>query len=172
MLIGIVKVNSNPSVEKAVQTLGHTYTIVHIQDPDLVKKIKSSSISKWIFTGTGLATSVLKPLAPQVPLEILSMKNKEFFCICYSMESVLYQLGYSLKERAPKKEMFSLGPLRLYRNHRFYFPCNVLQKGFSHVECYHGEGMTVLYKNTVMTQWHPERTADGRQCLKAWIEAS
>lgn len=172
MLIGIVKVNSNPYVEKAVKSLGHTFTILQINDPDLLQKIKESKIQKWIFTGTGLATSVLNPLAPQVPLDIFKMKDKEFFCICYSMESVLHQMGIPLQERNPKTERFFLGPLQLYRNHRFYFSCRALKEKFDRVDCYRGEGMTVFYKNTVMTQWHPERTADGRKCLKAWIEAS
>jgi imidazoleglycerol phosphate synthase glutamine amidotransferase subunit HisH len=38
------------------------------------------------------------------------------------------------------------------------------------VNSYRGEVMTVLYKNTLMTQWHPERSKDGIQCLKAWME--
>lgn len=170
MLIGIVKVNSNSYVEKAIKKLGHTPRLYQINNPDLVKIIQHSSIQKWIFTGTGIATSVLNPLAPQVPLEILQMKDKEFFLICYSMESLLHQLGYPLLERKPRKERFQMGPLTLYRNHRFYFECEKLKSTSKNVECYRGEVMTVFYKNTVMTQWHPERTADGIQCLQAWME--
>ena len=170
MLIGIVKVNSNTYVEKAIKKLGHTFDLLQINDPDLAKKIKHSSIQKWIFTGTGIATSVLNPLAPQVPLEIFNMKNKEFFLICYSMESVLHQLGNTLLERKPIKERFQIGPLTLYRNHRFYFECEKLKSTLKNVECYKGEVMTVFYKNTVMTQWHPERTKDGIECLEMWIE--
>ncbi len=171
MKIGIVKVNSNTYVEKAIKKLGHTFELLQINDPDLLKTIQNSNIQKWIFTGTGIATSVLNPLAPQVPLEILKLKDKEFFLICYSMESVLHQMGYKLVERKPKKERFQMGPLMLYRNHRFYFECEKLKSSFQAMECYKGEVMTVFYKNTVMTQWHPERTADGFDCLQAWIDS-
>ena len=170
MQIAIVKVNSNTYVEKAIKKLGHTFKLFQINDPNLVQTIEQSSIQKWIFTGTGIATSVLNPLAPQVPLEILQIKDKEFFLICYSMVSLLHQLGYPLLERKPRKERFQMGPLTLYRNHRFYFECEKLKSISKNVECYKGEGMTVFYKNTVMTQWHPERTPDGIQCLQAWIE--
>jgi imidazoleglycerol phosphate synthase glutamine amidotransferase subunit HisH len=32
--------------------------------------------------------------------------------------------------------------------------------------------MTAIYKNAVMTQWHPERSRDGIQLLKGWIKST
>jgi imidazoleglycerol phosphate synthase glutamine amidotransferase subunit HisH len=171
MRIGVVKINRNTYVEDAIKKLGHTPVVLQINDEDLVKKIKESSIQKWIFTGTGIAVSVLNPLAPQVPMEILKMKDKEFFLICYSMESVLYQMGYPIKQRSSKKkEFFQLDEIKAYRNHQFYTPVEALDTRVTLVNSYRGEVMTVFYKNTLMTQWHPERSKDGIQCLKAWME--
>ena len=171
MRIGIVKVNSNPYVEQAVRQLGYTPTFLQIHQEDLVDKIKESPIRKWIFTGTNLAVSVHNPIAPVVPLAIFDMKEKEFLLICYSMESVLFQMGMPVVERkTPKKEYFFMGPLRLYRHHRFYTPVEKVKKQITILNSFRGELMTAAYKNAVMTQWHPERTKDGIQCLKEWID--
>ena len=171
MRIGVVKVNINTYVEDAIQKLGHTPVVFQINDENLVTKIKESPIQKWIFTGTSLRVSVLNPLSPKVPLEIFNLKDKEFFLICYSMESVLYQMGYPVKQRSiKKKEFFQLDEVKVYRNHQFYIPVEALDNRVTLVNSYRGEVMTVLYKNALMTQWHPERSKDGLHCLKAWIE--
>jgi GMP synthase-like glutamine amidotransferase len=171
MRVGVVKVNRNTYVEDAVRTLGHTPVVLQINDEELVTKIKKSSIPHWIFTGTGIAVSVLNPLAPQVPLEIFKMKDKHFVLICYSMESVLFQMGYPIKQRyETKKERIQLDGLHVYRNHRFYTPVSSLDSTIQIVHSYRGELMTAIYKNAVMTQWHPERSRDGVQLLKGWIE--
>jgi GMP synthase-like glutamine amidotransferase len=170
MRIGVVKVSTKHYVEKAVEKLGHTPVVYQINDPDLFRKIKESPIQKWIFTGSSLRLTVLNPLAPQVPMDVFHLKDKQFFMICYSMESVLFQLGYPVvKRKTHKKERFQLGPLTAYRNHWYYIPCNAMDSKVKVTECYNGEVMTGYYKNAVLTQWHPERTQDGIECLKAWI---
>lgn len=172
MRVGVIKVSTKHYVEDAIKQLGHTPVVFQINDPDLFEKIKASTISKWIGTGSTLHLSVLNPLSPQIPLEILSLKDKEFFLICYSMESLLYQLGYPVVRRShPAKERFQLGPLRVYRNHQYYIPADKLDTNVKCTETYKGEVMTVLTKNTVLTQWHPERTKDGIDVLKAWLES-
>ncbi len=170
MLVGIVKVSSKHYVEKAIEKLGHTPYILQIHDPELMEKIKSSKIQKWIFTGSSLRLSVLNPMSPQVPLDILKMKDKEFFLICYSMESLFHQLGYPVVQRNHfVKETFSLGPLKVYRNHQYYVPVEKVDNKIKVTESYKGEVMTAFYKNTVLTQWHPERTKDGIECLRMWL---
>jgi GMP synthase-like glutamine amidotransferase len=170
MRIGVVKFNATDYVEKAIRKLGHTPVIHQINEDDIVSTIKDSPIDHWIFTGTSLAVSVLNPLSPQVPMEILQMTDKHFFLICYSMESLLYQLGYPVVERKDvKKGRFQLGPLNVYRYHKFYIPANKVNKKIKVLQTYDGEVMTVCYKNTILTQWHPERTNDGILCLKNWI---
>lgn len=172
MRIGVVKVASTPYVEEALRTLGHTPVVFQINDDDLVTKIKDSTITHWIFTGTGIAVSVLNPLAPKVPLDIFKLKEKRFLLICYSMESVLHQMGYPINKRyETKKERIYLDGLRVYRNHRFYTPVSALDSTIQRVHSYRGEVMTAVYTNSVMTQWHPERTADGIQWMKGWIES-
>lgn len=170
--IGVVKCNSNTLVEEALQRLGYTPAVYQINEDDLVKTLQDSTIDKWIFTGTGLAVSVHNPLAPQVPLEILKMKDKEFLLICYSMESLLYQLGYPVVERKTKRKgRFQLEGLTLYRNHKFYIPVNKVNTKIKVLQSYDGELMTAAYKNTIMTQWHPERTPQGILCLQNWLES-
>jgi imidazoleglycerol phosphate synthase glutamine amidotransferase subunit HisH len=171
MRIGVVKFNTTDYVEKAIRKLGHTPVIHQINEEALVETIQESPITHWIFTGTSLAVSVLNPISPQVPMDILQMKDKCFFLICYSMESLLYQLGYPVVERKEvKKGRFDLGPITVYRYHKFYIPANKVNKKVKVLQTYDGEVMTVTYKNTVLTQWHPERSNDGIQCLKNWIE--
>ena len=172
MRVGVIKASTTTFVEDAIKKLGHTPVVFQINDPDLVSRIRNSSIKKWIGTGSNMRLSVLQPLAPQIPIEILSMKDKEFFLICYTMESLLYQLGYPVVFRGTfLKERFSLGPLRVYRHHGYYIPAKDVDSKVKVTETYKGEVMTVLYKNTVMTQWHPERTADGLDVLKAWLDS-
>lgn len=172
MRIGVVKFNATDYVEKAIRKLGHTPVIYQINEEKLVKTIEDSSIDHWIFTGTSLALSVHNPLAFQVPLEILQMKDKCFLLICYSMESLLYQLGYPVVERkTAKKGRFDLEGITVYRHHKFYIPANKVDKKIKVFQTYDGELMTAAYKNTVLTQWHPERTPEGILCLKNWIDS-
>ena len=59
--------------------------------------------------------------------------------------------------------------IRAFRNHYTYIVPDSLKHGMRLLATYKGCAMNVEYKNTVMTQWHPERTADGIQFMKEWI---
>ena len=171
MRIGVVSIHSKPYVEEAVQKLGYTPFVLSFLEEDLAEKIQKSKINKWIFSGSDLRVTVNNPLAPQVPMDILEMKQKEFFLICYSMESMMLQLGYPVVERNHfMTERFPLGPLEVYRNHGYYIPAKKVDTKVKVIHTRRGEVMTACYKNVIMTQWHPERTKDGLLCLKAWIE--
>jgi len=106
--------------------------------------------------------------------------------ICYSMESVLVQLGFPIRERyVNRKEMFNLtipketqhhplfagiqSPMRGWRYHKWYFPRTVLKAPVHLLASYNGEAMIATYKNAVLVQHHPERTKDGRQLLENWL---
>jgi GMP synthase-like glutamine amidotransferase len=170
MRIGVVTIHSKPYVEEALRKLGHVPVVIQLNDENVAEKISHSDIKKWIFSGSDLRVTVNNPLAPQVPMEILEMKDKEFFLICYSMESMMLQLGYPVVKRAHfVTERFQLGPLQVYRNHGYYIPAKKVNKKVKVLNTRKGEVMTVSYKNLIMTQWHPERTKDGIQCLNAWI---
>ena len=139
---------------------------------DWLGAIKSSRIKRWFLTGS--AYDVLRAGAPQVSLEILTLTNKRFFLICYSMESLLLQLGCRLiKRRKNAREHFSLlmGGNRLdaWRNHHTYVVPDSLKPGMRCLAAHDGETMTVEYKNTMMTQWHPEKTEDGVRFLRDWL---
>ncbi len=134
--------------------------------------IRKSHIKHWIMTGS--AYDVLQANAPQISTDILKMRDKRFLLICYSMESVLLQLGCHLvKRRKNKREHFSLlmngNHLNVWRNHYTYIVPNSLKPGMRLLGMYDGETMTVEYKNAVMTQWHPEKTEDGVRFLHEWF---
>ena len=148
---------------------------------EIASIIKSSQIRKWIFTGS--PASVYNPTSPKVSLELLNMPDKNFFFICYSMESILYQLGIPvLKRNVNKKELFQLElhriPLNIFqgiskpgvflRNHQYYTPSN-LDSDIQSLASYENEEMVLVYKNSIMTQFHPEKTDDGKQIIFNWV---
>jgi GMP synthase-like glutamine amidotransferase len=151
---------------------------------DVVRAIRrEKDIRHWIFSGGEYP--VLDADSPQVPLEVLEDDRKTFLMICYSMESVLVQDGAPLRKRyINRKEYFHLhvphpyadsplfhgvrNPMLVRRNHRWYFPAGArLGKGV--VASYNGEAMLVLRDNVVMTQYHPERSKDGRRFMHNWL---
>lgn len=157
---------------KAILDLGHTPLLLHFTDPCLHKNIEESSIQHWIFSGS--THTVHNRSAPQIQLKSLtSMWNKKFFLICYSMESALLQLGHAVKKRSSgvKREYFSLYGKRFWRFHSYYIP------SFTHSQAreivsivsHDGESMIAIYKNILMTQFHPEKTSDGRTLLYHWL---
>ena len=168
----------------AIQSLGyrtHVLDGVRSSPEDIHRTIKQSAVTHWIFSGS--PTSVLASDAPQVPLSVLRMKDKRIMCLCYSMESVLVQLGYSLKDYGSKQtDVFSLSkliehplfigikdPMVMRRHHRQYIsssaPLDLLSS-------YKGQAMIVLLKQTVLIQFHPEKSVDGKKLLLNWLQTS
>ena len=60
--------------------------------------------------------------------------------------------------------------IRAWRNHETYIPVNSLTHHIRLQMQHEGEVMTCLYKNSVMTQWHPEHTEDGKQLFLNWFK--
>lgn len=178
MLVGLVNMNPSSKQEAFVETLRSLQCIVRvihsneISEKELVRTIRESDIRKWIFTGS--PANVYDLEAKIVPAELLDLNDKSMFFICYSMESVLKQLGYSVLKRDRNiKEEFVLqhslpglkNPATLYRNHQYYTPAKEIQC----LAEYNGEAMIYFYKNSCMTQFHPEKTDDGKQMLFVWL---
>jgi len=175
-------------VTEALINMNYTPVVYNIHNShNIAEIIKTSTIKRWIFTGSKL--SVTSKDSVQVPMDIMTYNDKEFFLICYSMESVLWQMGNKLNERAlNRRENFDLqidtkrlesrpnlfrnlkNPLHLQRNHKWYLTLDPAQPGV--VATYENETMMFLYKNTVMTQFHPEKTEDGKRLLLNWIEST
>jgi GMP synthase-like glutamine amidotransferase len=175
-------------VTEALVNLNYDPVVYNIHNTkNIAEIIKDSSIKRWIFTGSKLMVTAKGN--PQVPMDIMSYSDKEFFLICYSMESVLWQMGYKLHERAlNRRENFDLqidtsrlesrptlfrnlkNSLHLQRNHRWYLTMDPAMPGV--VATYENETMMFLHKNTVMTQFHPEKTEDGKRLLLNWIEST
>jgi GMP synthase-like glutamine amidotransferase len=193
MEVGVISMytdkNMHHYITDALLSIGYQSHVIHFDNPtDVYNTIKNSTIKKWIFSGSSLTVNA--DGSPQVPLKIFNIKNKEFLLICYSMESALYQLKIStLKKRYEnKKEDFNLNiniklvkelnkeyllnglknPMKLYRNHHWYFKANIKSDMFE-IAKYRGESMMIIYKNTIMTQFHPERTDDGILLIKNWL---
>lgn len=190
---------------KCIKKLGYTPYIVDYTTSDKIfEEIIKSNIKHWIFSGS--PHMVIDSTSPIVPLNILNLKDKKFMLICYSMESILYQLDFPvIKRYENKKEKFRLKldvkkiekikkinilynlrikpglrrgriqfyRLRLKRNHHYYIPSNVIDyKKYPNmhlVSSYRKESMMIFYNNTIMVQFHPERTLDGYILINNWI---
>ena len=177
MHVGIVNMYSyklRHYLPNALASIGCDITVVD-SDEDYIDIIKRSPITHWIFTGSD--SDVMKKRSPVLDLEILKMKNKRFLLICYSMESILQQLGCHLIKRPnAMKGRFDLimngVKIEAYRNHYMYVVPESIKRGMRLLATYKGDTMTVSYKNLMMTQWHPEITKDGIRFLEGWLTNS
>ena len=177
MHVGILNMYSNklqPYLPNALESIGCGYTIVDF-DENHLETIRRSRITRWILTGSD--HNVMNKTTPQLDLGLLRMHGKRFMMVCYSMESILLQLGcHLIKRRNNVKEYSDLDiggtTIKAFRNHYTYIVPDSLKRGMRLLATYKGDTMNVEYKNAVMTQWHPERTADGIQFMKEWITQS
>jgi len=196
MQIGIVSLYPNikdiHNLENSIKILGyrpHIIDLAHSTQDKIYYHIKNSDIRYWIFSGSPL--SVVDRLSPQIPMDIFNLAEKRYMFICYSLESVMYQLKYPISIRHDlKKEIFNLDvdkskiiksktgylfenitfPMKVWRNHYGYVSNTVINTNLiSEVASYEGESMILLYRNSVLLQYHPERTKDGLKLIKNWI---
>ena len=190
MQIGIVnmhkyRIDINSLVD-AVEELGAIPHIINgttLSEQELLKTIQRSPIHYWILSGSRY--HIHQEGVPIVPMELFKTE-KRFLMICYSMESVLVQLGFPIQERyINRKGPFNLtvpkenqehplfkgipNPMRVWRLHQFYFPRTVLKAPVHLLASYNGEAMVATYKNAVLVQHHPEKTKDGRQFIENWV---
>jgi len=180
--VGVVNMCGNKNgcsfLLKTLNELGCRVTVIE-KDQPILQMVKASKIRRWILTGVTMHPQELPP----VPMELFSL-GKLFFFICYSFESVLEQYGCPLVKHPIKTEYTKIpidvrypifngipNPMRVYRNHQLYVPSKCVKPPFKVVSSYEKETMIVLYKNAVLTQFHPERSADGRILLKNWLRS-
>ena len=199
MEVGIVSMYPNIKhiyyVELAIKKLGYTPIILNLYkstSKKIYEIIKRSKIVKWIFSGSPCC--VIDRNSPQIPLQIFDLKNKEFMLICYSLQSAAFQMKYPISIRSElKKEKFLLdvdmnktnditlnflfeginSPIKLWRNHYGFVASNHIiqsKNEFIEIASYEGESMIVLYKNTILVQFHPERTRDGYTLINNWLQ--
>jgi len=175
MEVGIVNMYDDltnfKKLVKSIESLGYKPHIIEGKSSEEVYNyIKGSSIKHWIFSGSDIA--IVNKGSPQVSMKLFKL-NKKIMCLCYSMESVIVQLGYTLKDRKiniTENFILDLGTrIKAHRNHRWYFDDVIYKKPLYPVAFYKGELMMALYKNAVLMQFHPERTADGKKLIHAWL---
>lgn len=176
--IGIVNMYDNNYqcryLINAIISLGYKPVVISSSDTDIIKR---SPIQHWIFSGA--ATEVFADDSTQIPLDVCSHKSKKVLLICYSMESLLWQLGVPIITRdSNRKELFRLAqpdmplfnniknPMVLRRNHVRFVTAN---KAVNNIAAYEGELMIATYKNATLMQFHPEKTPDGKKLLLNWI---
>jgi len=197
MEVGIIDMNKGDfgflNIINAFRTIQINPVVYHIdklveRKINIVRLIAQSSIKHWVFTGA--AQSIYDKESPQIPMNIFKIFGKRFLLICYSMESALKQLGCQvLKRYERKRELFKLhlqktkvilagrerlfeyipDPAEYWRNHQYYTPAYNMNKDIYEVASYRGELMVAFYKNSVMTQFHPERTIVGKRFLENWF---
>jgi GMP synthase-like glutamine amidotransferase len=175
MLVGIVNLNrfGEPThLIHSIEKLGHTTRVIGPSD-NLTSVIKKSPIRHWFFTWSSY--DVLSPISPQIDVGLFGLKEKHLFMICYSMESALYNLGYKLQKKPrTNRRIFDIVSsdgtrIHVWKSHDTYVPISMNQR-LRPSSRYNDEIMTLKYKNTVMTQWHPERTTDGIVFMRDWLE--
>ena len=158
-MIGIVNMYRDSDKLKpllaAVRKLGYR---VHL---GTIGEVAKSPIKTWIFSGAD--RDVTEDI--QVPLELLTLK-KRYLMICYSMESVLYQMGYPIYRRANEKGYFSMGRFTGYRNHHYFFRLSDVPALAAH----NGELMMTVVGPALLVQFHPEHSYDGRRLLGRWLK--
>ena len=197
MEIGIVslypKQKDIHNLENAIKILGykpHIIDLAHSTADKIYYHIKNSWIKYWIFSGS--PSSVIEKSSPQIPMEIFRLTSKKFMFICYSLESVMYQLKYPISIRKElKKEIFKLDvskskikkthteylfesinfPMKVWRNHYGFVSDKIVNNNLIlEVASYEGESMILLYRNSILVQYHPERTKDGLKLIDNWIK--
>lgn len=175
MLVGIVNMNRYGEpihLVKSIEKLGHKTRIFGHSD-QLVSIIRKSPIRYWFFTGSSY--DVLSPISPQIDVGIFDLKDKHLFMICYSMESALFNLGYKLQKKPrTNRRIFDIVSrdgriIHAWKSHDTYVPVSLNPK-LKPITRYNDEIMTIIYKNSIMTQWHPERTHDGLLLIFEWLE--
>jgi GMP synthase-like glutamine amidotransferase len=186
--VGLVNLNPNikdiQTLENACRSLGYNPFILDLTQLTKEKVfayIKKSKIKKWIFSGS--RSMVTDSWTPKIPLDIFNLENKEFMMICYSLQSVIYQLDYPISyRRINKKEIFNLSvnrtmieylnkeylfeniamPMSVWRNHYAFlstFHVNIKKDECNLIDFanYYGECMILFYKNAILLQYHPEK---------------
>jgi GMP synthase-like glutamine amidotransferase len=179
MEIGIVSMYPNIKdikyVEDCIRLIGYkpyVLDLYHGIREKIFNIIKRSNIIHWIFTGS--PTFVTDRNAPQIPLDIYKLHDKKYMMICYSLESIAYQLKLPISFRQDnKKELFELQinnkKMKLWRNHYGYLSSHINIDPLEHTKSYDGECMVLHYKNSILLQFHPERTNDGIEFINKWI---
>jgi len=194
MEIGIVSLSPNIKniqyVIDSIILLGHIpyiLDLVHSTKEKIYYIIKRSKIKYWIFTGSPLC--VVDRRSTQIPLEIYKLQDKKYMMICYSLESIPYQMNLPISiRRTLKKEIFELNvdinnidskmkylfqniqqPMKLWRNHYGYLSSKININPFTELSSYQGECMILSYRNSILVQFHPERTKDGIQFISNWL---
>ena len=200
MEIGIVSlyphIKDINNLENAIRLLGYKpyiLDLVHSTKDKIYYLIKKSHIIHWIFSGSPLC--IIDKRSTQIPLELFKLTAKRYMFICYSLESIMYQLKYPISIRYDlKKEFFNLTidndniiknkleslyksinfPMIMWRNHygfvsSDYIKNNKLNYNLVEIASYQGESMILLYRNSILLQFHPERSNDGLQLINNWI---
>jgi GMP synthase-like glutamine amidotransferase len=195
MNIGIVSmyphIKNINYLENIIRQIGYTpyvLDLAHSTPDKIYYLIKRSYIKHWIFSGSPL--SVVDNKSIQIPMDIFNLKHKKYMFICYSLESIMYQLKYPISIRHElKKEYFKLDidemiinnnkinylfediilPMNVWRNHYGYVSSH-LELEPTEIASYGDECMILLYKNSILLQFHPEKTNDGLQLIKNWIK--
>lgn len=194
MEVGIVNMYGSPygchylvNAIIALKQKPHVIDGFNNNEEDVYKYIETSPITHWIFSGS--PHPVLLKTSTQVPLKVLTLRSKRFMMLCYSMESILLQLHFPLYKRYKDiKESFKLNveyshplfnniknPSIMRRHHHWYFPIKAISEPVNPVKLlaqYNGEAMIVLYKNSTLIQFHPEKSPDGKKLLINWLLAA
>jgi GMP synthase-like glutamine amidotransferase len=179
--VGIVNFYKNKDnakhVIRAVRLLGYVPVVLHCEDVHWIAKAFQSPIRHWI--GTGSEWNVIDIGAPRIPQFLLDNPRQRWFLICYSMQSFTY---YSMRmniSRLPEKAFYlELGRNgeHYWRNHEFAFKKednNLFSRTDLKQILISNTDATIqraMYKNSILTQYHPERTLEGIEEILTFLQ--
>lgn len=155
---------------RAVRMLGCAPVVFDVSDPYWVHVARASPIQHWIASGS--EWNVVELGAPKLPPSLLLDPQKHWFFVCYSMQSVLHQLGARIhKLPLYKKEAEAIDSRLYWRNHGWAFDSAGVQGLRLTDPMYAKDGslMRCLLGNAILTQYHPERTLEGLEEMRLFL---
>ena len=180
--VGVINFYKNKDnakhVIRAIRILGYVPLVLHCEDPDWTTKAFQSPIRHWIATGS--EWNVIDLGAPRMPRFLLDNERQRWFLICYSMQTFAYhsmRMNISkLKERAFYLEVDRNGA-HYWRNHEYAFK-KLDNSLFSRhdlknisVSPTDSTIQRAEYKNSILTQYHPERTLEGLEEILMFLQS-
>lgn len=171
-----------PALGTAVKAFNLDVTLLDAEDSDLVTAVRESPVRDWVLTGSSWDIDARG--APQVPLELLRLRGKRFLLICYSHESLLWQLDVPLQRCERVKgwapiDVLSRGrglfgsadSANVWCNYNTWALAEDIPRGWKILATMGPVAMAIQRGHVTSMQFHPEMLGRGRNIFKEWLRA-
>lgn len=173
--VGVISCYKNPSLisnlTRALRLLGASPIVFRAANSNWEYVARNSKIRHWIVSGS--EWNVKDAGAPRIPPDLVLDPSKRWFFVCYSMQSILHQLGGRI-QRLPeyKKGVETIDGRMYWRNHGWGFDKDGVDNLRLDTPVFAPDGflMRCSLGNAVLTQYHPERTLEGIEELNWFLK--